>query len=117
MITELAFFVYSVRDVARARSFYVDVMGLRQGEVSNDEFVEFDLGNVAFAIDATGAMLGMPPGASTGAAFEVEEIDAARRRLLEYGVEVTEIYEFAPCRMCYARDPDGNRFALHERKR
>lgn len=33
------------------------------------------------------------------------------------GAEATEVYEFAPCWTCFARDPEGNGFTIHQRKR
>jgi len=116
VVRELAFVVYSVRDVPRAQAFYRDVLGLKPGEWFNDEWIEFDLGNSTFGIDGTGEAIGMIPGASTGAAFEVDDIHAAAQRLRDAGVPVDEVREFPPCRMCFAHDPDGNRFMLHQRK-
>jgi catechol 2,3-dioxygenase-like lactoylglutathione lyase family enzyme len=116
MVGELAFIAYYVEDVDRARRFYSDVLGLRQGELSNESWVEFDLGNATFAIDGTGDELGIAPGSSSGAGFEVDDISAMRQRLLDAGVDVTDVYEFPPCRACFARDPDGNRFIVHQRK-
>lgn len=116
MITELAFVAYYVRDVAQARRFYSEVLCLRHGEWFNEQWIEFDLGNGTFALDGTGEELGIQPGTSSGAAFETGDIHAMRRRLLDAGAKVTEVYEFPPCFACFARDPEGNRFTLHQRK-
>jgi predicted enzyme related to lactoylglutathione lyase len=117
MVKELAFVVYSVRDVPQATAFYRDVIGLTAGELSNDEWVEFDVGNATFAIDGSGEGVGLLPGHSSGAAFEVDEINEMRQKLLDAGTDITEVYEFPPCLMCFAKDRDGNRFAIHQRKR
>jgi predicted enzyme related to lactoylglutathione lyase len=116
MVKELAFVAYYVRDMPRARRFYGDVLGLRPGEWFNDDWVEFDLGNATFALDGTGEELGIMPGTSSGAAFEVDDVAAMRRRLIDAGAEVTEAYEFPPCWTCFARDAEGNRFTIHQRK-
>lgn len=116
MVKELSFLVYYVRDVAKARHFYGEILGLKPGEWFNDEWIEFDLGNATFALDGSGEALGISPGSSLGAAFEVDDIAAARGRVVDAGVEATEVYEFPPCRACFARDPEGNRFILHQRK-
>lgn len=116
MVKELSFVAYYVRDVPRVRRFYGEALGLRPGEWFNDTWIEFDLGNTTFALDGTGEELGIAPGTSTGAAFEVDDIYAMRERLVNAGVEATEVYEFPPCWTCFARDPEGNRFALHQRK-
>ena len=116
MIRELAFVAYYVTDIPRAVRFYRDVVGLQIGELSNDEWVEFDVGNASFALDGTGEALGIAPGTSSGAAFEVDDIEGMRARLHDAGVEVSDVYEFPPCRAAFARDPDGNRFTVHQRK-
>jgi predicted enzyme related to lactoylglutathione lyase len=115
MVKEIAFFAYSVRDVPRAQAFYRDVLGLRPSEVFSDHWSEFDAGNVTFGI-GNGEGLGYAPGASSGASFEVDDIEAMRARLLESGVEVSEVHSFPACSACFASDPEGNRFALHQRK-
>ncbi len=114
MIKELAYVVYSVRDVPRATAFYRDVLGLRSGELFNDEWVEFELGNATFALDGSGEAAGMVPGRSSGAAFD--DINRMRANLLEAGVDVTEVQEFRTCWLCYVSDPEGNRFAIHQLK-
>ena len=116
MVRELAFLVYSVRDVPRATAFYRDIVGLKPGGLANDEWVEFDVGNATFAIDGAGEGVGMLPGHSAGAAFEVDEIHKMRQTLSDAGADVTEVYEFPPCWICFAKDPDGNRFAIHQKK-
>ncbi len=115
MIKDIAFFAYSVRDVPRARDFYRDVLGLDPGDAFGDHWVEFNVGNATFGI-GNGEGLGFAPGASTGAAFEVDDMEAIRARLKSSGVDVSEVHEFPSCWTCFASDPEGNRFALHERK-
>jgi catechol 2,3-dioxygenase-like lactoylglutathione lyase family enzyme len=115
MVRDIAFFAYSVRDVPRARAFYTETLGLRPGEVFGDHWVEFDVGATTFGI-GNGEPLGFEPGSSTGAAFEVDDLHAMRDRLKASGVEVGEVHEFPACVTCFARDPDGNRFALHQRR-
>jgi predicted enzyme related to lactoylglutathione lyase len=116
MVKELAFVAYFVRDVGQARRFYADVLGLTPGEWFNEDWIEFDLGNATFALDGTGEALGIMPGTSTGAAFEVDDVRAMRQRLIDAGAEVSDVYEFPPCWACFARDPEGNRFTLHQRR-
>lgn len=114
MVKGIAVVAYAVHDVSRAVAFYRDVVGLEPGELCNDEYVEFNAGETAFAVDA--APPGYEPGSCNGVSFEVGDISAARERLLQNGVSVTEIYEFPTCSACFANDPDGNGFALHRRK-
>ncbi len=114
MITDVAFIAYSVRDVPRAVAFYRDIVGLPEGEAFNERYVEFNVGSTVFAVD--GDPPGYEPGSCTGVAFEVDDIQAARERLCRNGVDITGVHEFPPCWVCIAKDPDGNRFALHQRK-
>jgi catechol 2,3-dioxygenase-like lactoylglutathione lyase family enzyme len=115
MVKDIAFFAYSVRDIPRTRAFYRDTLGLREGDSFGDHWVEFDVGNATFGI-GNGEPLGFEPGASTGAAFEVDDMAAMRERLVASGVEVGDVHEFPACITCFARDPEGNRFALHQRR-
>jgi predicted enzyme related to lactoylglutathione lyase len=115
MIKDIAFFAYSVKDVPRARDFYRDVLGLAAGDSYGDHWIEFNVGNATFGI-GNGESLGFQPGASNGAAFEVDDMEATRTRLKSSGVDVGEVHEFPSCTTCFASDPEGNRFALHQRK-
>ncbi len=115
MVKDMAFIAYSVSDIPRARDFYRDVMGLEPGESFGDHWVEFNVGSTTFGI-GNGTPLGYEPGASTGAAFEVDDVHAVRERLKTAGVEVTDVHEFPACLTCFARDPEGNRFAVHQKR-
>ncbi len=115
MVKGIAFFAYSVRDVPRARAFYHDVLGLELGESFGDHWVEFDVGGTTFGI-GNGEPLGFEPGRSTGAAFEVDDVKAMRKRLSESGSEASEVHEFPGCYSVFATDPEGNKFAVHQRK-
>lgn len=114
MVKDLAFVAYSVRDVPAAVAFYRDVVGLEPGESFGDHWAEFTVGSTAFGI-GNGEPLGYPPGKSTGASFEVDDIDAMRERLLQHGATVTEIQRFPNCSACFVTDPEGNQFAFHQR--
>ena len=115
MIKDVAFIAYAVRDMPAAVAFYRDVLGLQLGDPFNDEFVEFNVGSTAFALDASPPP-GCEPGRCSGLNFEVDDIAAAHHRLLEHGVKTTPVHEFPSCSICFAEDPDGNSFALHQRR-
>jgi len=114
-IKDVAFTAYAVSDVPRAIAFYRDILGLEQGEWFNDRFIEFNVGSTAFAIDGDPPP-GAEPGKCTGVNFEVDDVVAAREHLLRNNVAVSDVYDFPPCFMCLAKDPDGNSFTLHKRK-
>ncbi len=110
----LAFVAYAVSDVPQARRFYTEVLGLTPGESFGERFVEFDLGNATFAIDADPP--GIAPGTCSGVSFAVADVFAARGRLAEHGVEITDVMESPVCWFAFATDPDGNSFQIHQRK-
>lgn len=111
---KLAFVAYAVSDVPRAQAFYSDVLGLTPSESFGENFVEFDLGNATFAIDADPPDI--VPGTCSGISFETEDVVLARARLAQLGVEVTEVMESPVCWFAFAKDPDGNSFQIHQRK-
>jgi predicted enzyme related to lactoylglutathione lyase len=115
MVKDLAFVAYSVKDAATGAKFYREVVGLEPGEIFGDHWAEFNVGTATFGV-GNGEGLGITPGSSTGAAFEVDDVAAARERMLSAGVKVTELQDFPNCSVCFAWDPDGNQFALHQRR-
>jgi len=115
MVKEIAFFAYSVKDLPRAVAFYRDVLGLKPGDMFGEQWAEFDVGNATFGI-GDGTPLGYVPGQSSGASFEVDDIAAMRERLKTAGSTVSDVHDFPSCQACFTNDPEGNRFALHQRK-
>jgi predicted enzyme related to lactoylglutathione lyase len=115
MIKDLAFVAYSVSDVARSTAFYRDLVGLKLGDLQSDVWVEFAVGENTFGI-GRGESIGIKPGSQFSASFEVDDVSSMRQKLATNGVEVTEIMDAPSCRTCFVTDPDGNRFALHQRK-
>jgi predicted enzyme related to lactoylglutathione lyase len=112
VIKDIAFIAYAVRDVPRAVAFYRDVLGLQPGEPFNESYVEFNVGSATFAVD--GEPPGYEPGTCTGLNFEVDDLAVLRQYLIERGVVVSNVYDFPSCFVCFAKDPDRNRFALHQ---
>ncbi len=115
MIQRLAFIAYSVRDLPAAKTFYRDTVGLTPGDLFGDHWAEFDVDGVTFGI-GNGEPLGITPGTSFSATFEVADIDAERHRLLDLKVPVTEVHETPVCFVAFVTDPEGNKFGIHERK-
>jgi catechol 2,3-dioxygenase-like lactoylglutathione lyase family enzyme len=60
MIKDIAFVAYAVSDVPRAVAFYRDVLGLEPGEPFNDQYVEFNVGSIAFAVDGSPPLAANP---------------------------------------------------------
>lgn len=115
MIKDMAFVAYSVSDVPRSAAFYRDVVGLRPGGMASEHWVAFDVGATTFGV-GRGESIGIAPGTQFSAAFEVDDVAAMREKLLALGVTITDVMESPSCKSCFANDPDGNRFALHQRK-
>lgn len=113
---EIAFIAYSVKDVPRAVAFYRDVVGLTPGELVSEHWTEFDVGGMTFGV-GNGESIGIPAGSQASAAFEVDDIAAMREKFASQGVKVTDVFDSPICQSCFVTDPDGNRFALHQRKR
>ena len=116
MIKSIAFLVYQVSDVTRARQFYEDTLGLKLESAFRDRWLEYNLDGATFALAAWGE--GRVAGAQGGTvAFEVDDLDATLKALREKNVRlVKEPFETPVCRMARIADPDGNEIILHQRK-
>lgn len=116
MINAIAFTVYPVSDMTRARRFYEQVLGLCATYNYDNQWVEYEIGPGTFAITTTA--MGHPPG-SKGAVvgFEVEDLDRCVTALKERSVPfVVETFETPVCRMAVVEDPDHNHLTIHKRK-
>ena len=117
MVREIGFVVYTVSDLEKAKAFYRDVVGLGEPKDLHEAWSEFDVGGTTFCVVTGGEQLGMPAGSSFGVAFEVDDIHAESKRLKQKGVEINEPFETRFCHASFAKDPDGNRFAIHQLKK
>lgn len=114
---EIAFVAYPVTDLARARGFYENVLGLTPNAPPKPglPWVEYDLGPGTLAIGSSPHWPPSRDGAS--AALEVENFEAAVAAVREKGAEIfIGPLETPVCHMVGVRDPDGNRIVLHKRK-
>ncbi len=109
------FVMYLVTDLARAASFYRDVLGLPQERYSEEwKWAEFNCGNVTLALKA-GEKL---PEVITGGrvALAVDDIQAANAEMKKRGVRVvSEPRDYSVCWAMEILDPDGNLVILHKR--
>jgi len=115
MITSIAFNVYPVSNMERARAFYEHVLGLHMSHNYRDVWVEYDVGASTFAISTTET--GHTPGAKGAVVgFEVSDFDAFVHKMKERAVPfVVEAFETPVCRMAVIEDPDGNHITIHKR--
>ena len=117
MVNSIAFTLYPVTDMARARRFYEDTLGLRltRREAREFEWVEYDLGGGTFAL--TDLTEGGAPSADAGGsiAFEVQNVDETVEQLRAKGVRVKlEPLSTPVCRLAVILDSEGNALTLHQ---
>jgi predicted enzyme related to lactoylglutathione lyase len=118
-VTEIAFSVYPVTDLKRARAFYEGRLGLKPGMVYEGEgvgWIEYEIGPGVVAIGA-GSEHFKPSSNGGSVALEVNDFDQAIKELREAGTKfVIEPLDFPGCRMAAVLDPDGNTITIHRRK-
>ncbi|SPP64377.1 VOC family protein [Nitrospira lenta] len=117
MIKRIAFTVYPVTDMPRARRFYEEILGLRMARRESHEFewVEYDLDGGTFAL--TNLKEGGAPSADAGGsiAFEVQNVDDTIEQLRAKGVRVKlEPLSTPVCRLAVILDSEGNALTLHQ---
>jgi catechol 2,3-dioxygenase-like lactoylglutathione lyase family enzyme len=107
-----------VTDVDRAKSFYVDQVGFHadHDHVVSPElrFVQLTPPGSACSVVLGVGITDMPPGSQRGVQMVVPDAAAARKELLDRGVEVSEVDEQPWGRFVYFADPDGNTWALQQ---
>jgi predicted enzyme related to lactoylglutathione lyase len=101
------------RDLARARRFYGEVLGLAPSTTNADEF---ETANVTLSLwrpEAEG--VAFAPN-TAGVALAVADVEAARRELEARGVAfLGDTVDTGVCLMGFFHDPDGNVLILHHR--
>lgn len=117
MIKKVAFTMYPVENLERARNFYENVLKLRPGtESAGGKWIEYDLpGGGCFAI--TNLAEGVKPSANSGGsvAFEVSDLDSLVSDLKAKGVKFKiDTFQTPVCKMAIALDSEGNALTLHQ---
>lgn len=120
MIKKVAFTMYPVVNMERARQFYEQILKLPLGSISAEgAWVEYDLpGGGCFAI--TSLAEGVKPSISAGGsiAFEVENLDNMVTELKSNGVTFKlDTFVTPVCKMAVIIDSEGNSLTLHQLKR
>ncbi len=107
-----------VADVDRAKAFYTEKAGFNADVDAQPDpetrFVQLTPPGSACSIALTTGAHTMPPGSVQGLQIVVEDADAARRELLDRGLEVGEVQEFPWGRFVFFADPDGNGWAVQQ---
>lgn len=117
MLKKVAFTMYPVQDIKRARSFYEETLGLTVGTISaGGSWVEYDLpGGGCFAI--TTLAEGVKPSNNSGGsiAFEVDDLDTLVSKLKSDGIKFKlDVFPSPVCRMAVIVDSEGNAVTLHQ---
>jgi predicted enzyme related to lactoylglutathione lyase len=112
---EIAFVGYPVTDMARARKFYEEVLGLEKSRDFGGDFTEYDIGSGTLSLNRMDDWKPSKDGPS--AALEAENFDEVLMALRSANAEfVVEPQDFPNCRLFVVRDPDGNMVTIHRRK-
>jgi catechol 2,3-dioxygenase-like lactoylglutathione lyase family enzyme len=105
------------KDKDRALAFYGETLGLRRNPNADEDWPEFETGNLTLAI-AHYEQIGrteFTPSLSP-IALRVRDVEEARRRLEEAGIEfLGETFDSGVCHLAVFSDPDGNRLIIHRR--
>jgi catechol 2,3-dioxygenase-like lactoylglutathione lyase family enzyme len=103
------------QDLQRARSFYVETLGL-EIETEGEHDMELTCGQVTLDVFDPSS-IGQPFAPSpAGLALRVPDVDAARAELEAKGVEFDgDTIVTGVCKQAWFKDPDGNSLMLHRR--
>jgi catechol 2,3-dioxygenase-like lactoylglutathione lyase family enzyme len=114
-VERVDFVSFLTQDIARAKQFYVDVLGL-EVETEGDSDMELRAGQVTLDIFDPSS-IGQPFAVSpAGLALRVPDVDAARAELEAKGVAFDgETIVTGVCKQAWFKDPDGNSLMLHRR--
>jgi predicted enzyme related to lactoylglutathione lyase len=115
-VTGIDIAAFMTGDPQRAIAFYRDVLGLTPTEIDEQgRGAEFTL--------ADGSTFGVwnpgPEGEAGGCVmmFAVENAAEAVKEFRARGAELSDVDETPVCYMSFGKDPDGNGFMIHQRKR
>ena len=107
-----------VSDVDRAKAFYTEKAGFNADHdhrVSDElRFVQLTPPGSACSIAIGKGIVDSQLGSVRGMQLVVSDINAARRELVERGVEVSEVQELPGGLFVFFSDPDGNGWAVQQ---
>jgi catechol 2,3-dioxygenase-like lactoylglutathione lyase family enzyme len=107
-----------VTDVDRAKTFYVEQVGFHADHDyqvhENLRFVQLTPPGSACSIVLGTGVTEMPPGSQKGVQIVVGDVEAARRGLIDRGVEASDVDVQPWGSFVTFSDPDGNTWALQQ---
>ncbi|MFC2948046.1 VOC family protein [Virgibacillus sediminis] len=107
---------YRTNDMKEAIDFYQEVMGLKLQFNDRDQWAQFKVGDVTFALGGTEEV---PEKLEAGGVvtFEVENIAAMKKRVEQDGIQVSDVREMGSHGYtCYFHDPSNNMVQLYEKQ-
>jgi catechol 2,3-dioxygenase-like lactoylglutathione lyase family enzyme len=117
LISGTDFITVGTQDFDRARSFYGDVLGLRESKQwGKMPAAEFETGNLTIAVMQSDAFgLDFSPN-NHPIEFHVDDFEGAKRELESRGVEFKgDVIDSGVCWQTFFEDPDGNTLGIHHR--
>jgi predicted enzyme related to lactoylglutathione lyase len=116
-VTGVDFIAIPTQDFERAEAFYADVLGLERSKRWGDMPAgEFETGSLTIALMQSDAFGMEFANHSHPVAFQVDDVEAARKELEDKGVTFgADTIDSGVCHMAHFRDPDGNVLMLHHR--
>jgi predicted enzyme related to lactoylglutathione lyase len=111
MIKKVAFIGHRVKDMARAKKFYGELLGLEKTAEYEGKWCEFDTPEgKTIALDSFS-----PDGTPPYMALETDDIEAELARLKQSGVDVVmDVQDNKVCKMAIIKDSEGNGLMLHQ---
>ena len=118
MITGIDFVSLPAADMARAKAFYQDVLGLEPGNALDEKWVEFDLGEGPALALIDPAAFGMPMVPVTAGTVTIgfRDFEGMVETLRSQGRLAKDPFESPVCHGAFALDTEGNNLAIHRRK-
>ena len=121
LVTGVDFISVPTRDLAAAREFYENVLGLEPSKLwqrtgQEPLGAEFETGTVTIALIACEQIgIEFQPN-KVPIAFQVDDVEAARAELESRGVTFQgDTIDSGVCHQAIFQDPDGNSLDLHHR--
>jgi len=108
------FLLVPVQDRDRAERFYSEVLGLQRSPESGERWVEYETGNLTLAL-VDPQMFGREFSPLVALALRVPDVEAAKARLQEAGIEVADMFDSGVCFGAGFKDSEGNGLLLHHR--
>ena len=111
MIKKVAFIGHHVQDMARAKQFYGELLGLEKAAEYEGKWCEFDTPEgKSIALDTFS-----PEGTPPYLALETDDIEAEVARLKQAGVEIVmDVRDNKVRKMAIVKDSEGNGVMLHQ---